>query len=54
VTEKPGTIAADWENRVIYICTYLTGTWLNTRTGELEACGDEAIAERCELIRPVP
>jgi hypothetical protein len=54
VSERPGTIAAGWESRVVWIRSYEDGAWLSTRTGELEACGDEAMAERCELIRPVP
>lgn len=54
MSEKPGTIAADWENRVTWIRTHQDGTWLSTRTGERDACGDEAMAERCEMIRPVP
>lgn len=54
MSEKPGTIAVDWENRVVWIRSYENGTWLSTRTGELDACGDEAMGTRCELIRPVP
>jgi hypothetical protein len=54
VSEKPGTIAVDWENRIVWIRSYEDGTWLSTRTGELDTRGDEVMEKRCELIRPVP
>lgn len=53
---QPGTIAVDWEHRVVYIRSFRPDRWYDCRnpgSGSVLAL-DSWIEETCEIIRPVP